>query len=1123
MKVTKSRIAIAVVAASVVPAIAAVALVGSASDLNPARVAAVAAEHPKFTVEQRAAIVQELRTERYPQWKNLSTPDRIQHAARVARRLLRQKAGSSSAAPTIAPFIGNQTILANTSGNFLGLQRQSDCSLTLYYGTYGFVNPTASAQFTQTTPHYEQVLHGEAGLTTKPDVFAGGCTQSTLGIGSRRAGFLGTTQSDLFLAGTGYNGSTGNSVYFGLINPASTATQTATLSSSDSDASEPGTVSLAFGDLNGDGLADVVGVDGSAGAIHVYLAQSNGSLSAPTTYTLPGTTTEGATVADVNGDGKADVIVATRDGGSTPQQEHLCVLTGLGTGQLNAAQCVNIATPTTLDGSAAYIGNLIAANVRSSNIVDIVGANGVVLLNNGTGTFAAGTPAFTPTVGTSDFGPNLSAGDFNKDGKLDLAMDDGAAVHIYLGNGDGTFSVGTAYASNSEVGYLTATDLDGDGNSDLYVGLANGGLFSGDQFDANKSYALMGNGDGTFQGAPFLPFVYTGTNLVDLTGDGKLDAVGVGTGLSAASHLTFTSYLGNGQGSFAAKSTLSVASLTFSNAQNNPYSLNGIDSFGIADVNGDGKPDLVFLATGLDVRPLTGFDTPGILMSVGDGAGNFAAPTFIPSGHFVPGNDVDANPTLSNIRLIDVNGDGKADLVFNYVDEDYTVAPGVYYSGVAVQLGNGDGTFQAPQTLVLYSGSSPTQFTYNVVGITDLNGDGKPDLLIMEQTAVATGSSPGAYTVEVALGNGDGTFRAPTAVTTNDVVDGSPMYATQYVPLVVADMNGDGVPDIVTLGMSTSGNMQVAIALGNGDGTFKAPNKFTYDIEYELEGIAVGDFNGDGKLDVAISGYFGSADSGITFGNGDGTLSVDATGNAQLNELIYLPGGGAAIARDFNGDGKTDLLDGQTLLLNAAQPAAATFSLSVSSSAGTVTAGQSATDTLTLTPGDGFTGSVALSCTGLPQGASCSFAPASVTLSGSAVSSALTITTTARTTTASVLPASQVTPGSPWLPGGMTLAVVLLPFAVRGRTRLSVRQQQMIAVLIGIVVLSGCGGGGSSGASSGGNSSSGSGSGGGSGSGSTGGSGGGTSSGTPAGTYAITVTATSGSTAGSAVYNLTVN
>jgi hypothetical protein len=246
------------------------------------------------------------------------------------------------------------------------------------------------------------------------------------------------------------------------------------------------------------------------------------------------------------------------------------------------------------------------------------------------------------------------------------------------------------------------------------------------------------------------------------------------------------------------------------------------------------------------------------------------------------------------------------------------------------------------------------------------------------------------------------------------------------------------------------------------------------------------------------------------------TSSVDASGTAQLNELIYLPGGGAAVARDFNGDGKTDLLDGQTLLLSAAQAAAATFSVSAN-------AGQSATSTVTATPSGGFTGTAALSCTGLPQGASCGFAPASVTLGSSAATSTLTIATTARAATAAVGPASKADPGSPWLPGGMTLAVVLLPFAARSRTRLSLTQQRILVVLIGFVFLSGCGGGGTSGGSSAGGSSSSGGSGGSSGGGSGGGAGGGSTSGTPAGTYVITVTATSGSTSASTVYNLTVN
>jgi hypothetical protein len=1117
MKLRKSYLALAITAAFVLPSVATVVVIGHSSDINWSRIAEVARQYPNFTPEQHAAIRQELRAEQRPRWSHLSTTARFQHASRVALRALTQLTNAATP-PAVAPFLGNETIIRNASGNTIALQRQSDCSLSLFDGTYSYVNPTGSVQFTPAIAHYEQVLHGEAGLTSTPDVFSGGCTEPTAGIGARRAAFLGQTAGGSFLAGSGYNGSV-NAVYFAVVNPATTSLQSGTQATHSSTAA-PDTVSIAVGDLNGDGFADVVSLDEGAGAIHVWLANANGTLASPVTYALTGDTTEGATIADINGDGKADVIVATHDTSTTPGQEHLCILTGVGNGTLNSAQCTNVTTPRAGD----YLGNLIAADIRGAHSLDLIGANGLVLLNNGSGSFSAGAQVFTSVTSTSNFGPNLTTADFNHDGKLDLAMDDGQAVHIYLGNGDGTFIAGNSYASNTEVGYLAATDLDGDGNVDLYVGLANGGVFAGDQFDASQSYALMGNGDGTFQGAPYVPFVYTGTNLADLNGDGKLDAVGVGTGFNGSPALTFTSYLANGKGSFSTGSALSVASVSFSNAQNNPYLLPGIDSFGLADINGDGKPDLVFLASGLTVRPLTGFDTPGILISLGDGAGHFAAPTFLPSGHFVPGNDIDINPGLTNLRVIDVNGDGKPDLVFNYNDGDYSVTPNLFSSGVAVQLGNGDGTFGAAQTLVLYSGDGSNFLTVNVVGIADLNGDHKPDLLIMAQTARAQAQSPAQYTLEVALGNGDGTFRAPTPVNTNDIVQGEVLYGTQYVPLAIADMNNDGIPDIVTLGQASNGSLQVAIALGNGDGTFKAPNKVNYSVIYEQESLAVGDFNGDGKQDVAITGYLGNIDSGITFGNGDGTLSLDANGNGQFNELFFLSQGGASTAADFNGDGKADVLSGRILMLNAASAAGSTFALSASSTSGTVSAGQSVQTKLTLTPAGGFNQSVSLSCSGLPSGAACQFSSPTVAVNSSVATSTLTIATTARTAQA-----------HPWLPGGILLAGIALPCARLGRRRTALRGRcsMLLVVLLGVVTLNGCGGGSSSsssasassggtaGSSSSSSSSGTSGSSGGSSSSSS--SGGSSASGTPAGRYPVTITAVGGSVTQTLQYELTVN
>ena len=200
--------------------------------------------------------------------------------------------------------------------------------------------------------------------------------------------------------------------------------------------------------------------------------------------------------------------------------------------------------------------------MRGNGDKDLISPSGILLFGNGDGTFTQSpTLAFSSTQGTSSFGPNVAVADFNKDGKLDVALDNGQSINIFNGNGDGTFTVGSAYGSIDNVGYLMATDLDGDGNIDLYSGFANGGLFGGDQFEINESYALMGNGNGTFQGAPATPFAFTGTNLADLNGDGILDGVGVNAALNSTS-ISFTSYLGNGSGGFTNNSTLAVSPVT---------------------------------------------------------------------------------------------------------------------------------------------------------------------------------------------------------------------------------------------------------------------------------------------------------------------------------------------------------------------------------------------------------------------------------------------------------------------------------------------------------------------------------------------------------------------------------
>jgi hypothetical protein len=214
----------------------------------------------------------------------------------------------------------------------------------------------------------------------------------------------------------------------------------------------------------------------------------------------------------------------------------------------------------------------------------------------------------------------------------------------------------------------------------------------------------------------------------------------------------------------------------------------------------------------------------------------------------------------------DFNGDGKLDLA---------VANLANPSTVSVLLGNGDGTFQShidySTGLIIVLG----------LAVADVNNDGNLDLV-----------APGVFIdghVAILLGNGDGTFQPPLTYTT----DGNAQ------AVAVADLNGDGKPDLAAVSsLNYSGEAQfglLTVLLGNGDGTFLLRKDFAGDGSQE---VISGDFNGDGKLDLATTNR--SNVLSVFLGNGDGTFQphVDyPTGNDSW---------GIATG-DFNGDGILDL------------------------------------------------------------------------------------------------------------------------------------------------------------------------------------------------------------------------
>lgn len=269
------------------------------------------------------------------------------------------------------------------------------------------------------------------------------------------------------------------------------------------------------------------------------------------------------------------------------------------------------------------------------------------------------------------------------------------------------------------------------------------------------------------------------------------------------------------------------------------------------DFNQDGKIDLVTV----NARDFS------VTVQTGNGDG-----TFQHTGTFFTGG-VNRGPV--DLAAGDLNHDGKPDLTVAIVD-----------GAVSVLIGNGDGTFQAP--LIFAAGISPQS-----VAIGDLNGDSHPDIATVN---FGQASIPGSPSVEVLLGNGSGSFKSTGRFPVGD----------QPFDLAISDFNNDSRPDIAVTFRGTSGsNGGISILTGNGNGTFQ-PATVVSGIASTI-GILAGDFNNDGKTDLAATRTNAATGNlSILSGNGNGTFTPAANFPIGFFSLSVTAG-------DFNGDGRVDL------------------------------------------------------------------------------------------------------------------------------------------------------------------------------------------------------------------------
>ena len=597
------------------------------------------------------------------------------------------------------------------------------------------------------------------------------------------------------------------------------------------------TVSVA--DVNGDGIPDVLstGPDTAGGSAQIYIGKGNGTFTAAQTLEYGAAAggnffVDSGLLADMNGDGCPDGVV-----GDNASVIHIYP----GDCKGNFDTTVNYQ----IYGMGDAVFGLAVADVNGDGLPDLVTGGFPFDAGAGTGAMAGNLLGVRLNDGKGHLGPlavyagdpgmySLVVADLHGNGHPEVvtANQDVNTVTVYQNDGAGGFGPPqggyTGYFDGSGIGtsnpawteFLLA-DVNGDGKQDIVqIQSPSGGAQAPPNMEA---VVLLNKGNGNFAQAVRSPMLNGNDILVDFvvanfrnTGAGDfLAEISNISGSSPIQELAFAPSAGGGQ--------FGAVTLTQGPPESSGTMASGL---GVGDFNKDGKLDFVIVTQGGPQANLYEVE-----MFFGNGDGTFRQSTQSLTGAPINENELASPIFPAPVYVEDANGDGKLDLLVWYPE-----------AGEVLEfLGNGDGTFQAPTTILQ---------NVQELAVNDLNHDGRLDLVQLDGGAYATGQST---TVSVYLGKADGSFSGPGTYTpyagTQAEFTG-PVFRTSLTGLfgqIIGDFNGDGNPDIAVFQTGPQSERYVQFLMGKGDGTF-FPD---YDIftlgEKDLPALTVQNLLGDGR------------------------------------------------------------------------------------------------------------------------------------------------------------------------------------------------------------------------------------------------------------------------------------